>query len=368
MARFIAVGDNHVGKAIHLAASRLAEQEQAWRDVLEAARTENVDAILHAGDLFDARRPTPEVYLTAERPLVEHRDAGGPPVVMINGNHCLSGTSEHAAVDVLAEAGLIRLHREPEVVGCNGVGIVCLPWAPVSRLRAQLGADITVDELNVACAELLVRIAADLRGMVDGPAVLLAHWSVDNAVLPSGMSVADLREVVLPLADLEEIGFDAIVLGHIHVAQMLAAATPAFYVGSPMPLDFGEGDDAHGYWLIEDGQPNFVQLDSPRFVTLTVDDNDTGDTKGCYVRIRATADDEEIARSLEGDCRAEGAAYVRVEIEAKRSDRARVEALDETVSDEQAFAMWLEAQDGIDEATRAALVELDAEYREKVAP
>lgn len=383
MTRLLAVADQHFGKGAQLAPTRLAEQEACWREVLRLARDEQVDAIVHAGDAFDRRRPTPEELLAFERPLVDdvNVDAWGREIIAINGNG--SHDAEHgdtpSPLQVFDEAGLLHLHREPTVVKlvertvCSayvpgGIAIACLPWMSVKHLRARAGGDWDVDEINQRCVELLLEIAAGLRAQCDGPAVLVTHFAVDENSTPEGAPVHLFREPVLPARELAALGFDAVLAGHIHRPMIVEdLEAPVVSLGSPMPLDFGEGGYEHGVWIVEGSAAEFRPLDSPRFVTLTLDNvPDDLPLAGCYVRVKASSDDEEIARDLERDLIVEGAAYVRVEIETPRAQRARVEQLDETVSEADALAMWLTANE-IDRDTGLALTGMDTAYREQVA-
>jgi DNA repair exonuclease SbcCD nuclease subunit len=86
--------------------------------------------------------------------------------------------------------------------------------------------------------------------------VLLLHWSISGASLPTGLSVDQLHEPVLEWAELDALGFDLIIASHIHVPQRLddpklGDATMGIYTGSPQPLSHGEGHYQHGVWLAE---------------------------------------------------------------------------------------------------------------------
>lgn len=291
--RLLATGDSHIGKGAHVYDGRLDDQEAVWRATLDLAREHDVDLVLHAGDLFDRRRPTPAEMLAAERPLVEHRDASSIPVLAIPGNHDLPSSDGACGLDVLDEAGLLSLRRRPMVVPAGELRVACLPWAPLGRLIATIGSrDNAVDE----AVDLLVRTAADLRAECgDHPCVLLGHWSVTGAHLPNGLPVEQLREVVLPTHELEALAFDAIVLGHIHVGATVAERT--FYVGSPMALDHGEAGLIHGAWLLDADVKaetlalEFLPVPSRPFVTVSMfDEVDelAGRVDGAVVRVRDT--------------------------------------------------------------------------------
>lgn len=241
-------GDLHAGKSRSLYPERLQEQSDTLEQILALGRDRDVDVILGLGDTFDRRRPDVPEMLAVEQPLVRHRDAGGAPVHLLVGNHEVGGVDDVTPIDVLAEAGLVVAHRRPEAFGIAGVGIACLPWTPVSRLVAAHGGGDR-DEIHVTAAELLVQAARELRDLIDGPAVLCHHWSLSGSSLPSGMAVDDLRETILPLHELEALGFDAIIAAHIHRHQTFGHA--AAYVGSPMALDHGESGYEHGCLLLE---------------------------------------------------------------------------------------------------------------------
>lgn len=377
MTRLLCTGDLHLGQGAGLYPERLQEQEQVWRSILELARAERVDAVLHAGDMWERRKPTPSEVLAAERPLVEHRAAGGPLMIVVAGNHDTAGTDPVLALHVLAEAGLLALSTRPETLNIfpAGVTVATLPWTPISRLVAQLGGgdrDLTHHD----AARLLVDEARRLRSMVDGPCVLLGHWSVTGSALPSGLPVDELREVVLDLDELLGTGFDAVVLGHIHCAQGLGGedAPPAMYVGSPMPLNHGEAGQEHGVWILDldERTAEFRPITSARFATLELEPVDylfTGlpcDVDGLIVRCRLTLPanhsfDTDALRAAVLDA---GARHVTIDVSVDRPSRSRVD-VDETVTVTDAFEGWLTATGRNDDADR--LRRLHREIEEAVA-
>lgn len=386
--RALACGDNHIGAGRDLAPDRLDEQERVWRETLSLSRQERCDAVLHGGDLWEHRKPDPACYLAAERPLVEHRAAGGPPVLMIAGNHDRSGVDDNLALSVLAQAGLITLSTEPE--GFNavdgelvrdlavpaGVAVCTLPWTPVSRLvAAEDGGDR--DRIFEDAADLLVRTAQGLRAQVDGPAVLLLHWSVSGASLPSGIPIEMAREVILPLGELEALGFDAIVCAHIHRQQHLATnpaepEMPIFFVGSPMPLSFGEGGQEHGVWLLSTHEigtrgavgfaPEFRPLESRGFVTIEANGL-IPDPLPAFVKVRGPQGADVAA--LREQLLAAGAERVWFDLEPVRTTRQRGEEITPELTEIEAFGRYLAAND-VNGTVGDALVERAGKYLDEV--
>jgi DNA repair protein SbcD/Mre11 len=211
---------------------------------------EGCDAVLVAGDIFEGPLPTPEHYEAFARPL-----RGFPlPVVAILGNGRHDAAMRTTTALQVLEAPELRIVTRPEVVHVAGASVCCLPWAPVSRLVAARGGGDR-DEVHLDAVEHLLAVARGLRDAAEanhvGPTVLLLHWSISGAALPNGLPVDLAREPILPVEELEALGFEAIVAGHIHRHQILFEEPLIAYVGSPMPLDFSEGSYEHGCLLLE---------------------------------------------------------------------------------------------------------------------
>jgi exonuclease SbcD len=364
--RFLAIADLHLGKGGGYGrepGERLQEQETVWERALAIGAERACDAVLFAGDIFEGPLPTPEHYAAFARPLRETH----LPIVAISGNGrhdaAMRDTNAVELLDLIADHDRLRVHTRPAVTYVNDVAIACLPWAPVVRLVAsQNGGDR--DDVNMLAAEMLIAVARELRASLDGPCVLLTHFSISGATLPGGMTSDQLREPVLPLADLEQLGFDAVVAGHLHPPQPLGSLAPddelmpIFYCGSPLPLDFGEGATDHGVWILEIGadhypRTEFVPIGSRRFVTIDGrTDDDTfhpwEEVEDAYVKIRLIGTAEAMRRydlaGLRAAMLGEGGAHnVWIEVTVERETRARVEGLDEATSDVDAFDAWLTA-------------------------
>lgn len=345
---FVVTGDSHIGKGSHLYPERLAEQEAAWSRTLELARDRDALAVLHAGDLFDKRRPTPSELVAAVRPLVKHREyyAGspqdGPEVHVIPGNHdpVVYGPG---GLDVLDEAGVATVHRTPSVIEYGrpfGDAVACvamLPWAPTSRLVAERGGR---DGVSEDAGELVARVAEDLYREIgfrhDVPNILLGHWSVEGGRLPNGLPVERLSEPVVP-ADVLELGFDAYAFGHIHRAgdigeNRVGAGQPAIYTGSPIALDHGEAGVDHGAWVydVDAGTFELVDLGGRPFVTVTMHELERAPIDGAIVRVRDVVPagrsvDPTVLRDL---ALARGAVRVDLALDVERESKPLMSAVD----------------------------------------
>lgn len=389
MARLLATGDHHLGAGPDLGLApgdRLAEQEDVWRRTLEIARESECDVVLSAGDIFDRVRPTPQEIIAVERPLLQHRALGGCPVWGVVGNHEVSGTNPAHLPEAFTLAGLWDVRSMPSVLGAvGGVTVCALPWASVSRIVAAAGGGDR-DDVNAYASELLMQTARVLRDGVDGPAVLVTHFSISGSSLPNGLPVDQLREPVLELAELEALGFEAVIAGHIHVASVFGDGV--FYVGSPMPLSFGEAGYDHGCFILEPDTlsgayvARFVPIASRPLRKVVLDalelevpagggpnfiDWEEHDVSGAIVKVAIHATRKQAKAldlaALKREVYAQGAHKVyAVNLEVEREERARVEGLTEEIDEMEALRMWC-ASVGINGPREAALVERHERYR-----
>lgn len=282
MTRLLATADLHIGAGADHRLDALADQERILNQIVEVTETNACDGVLIAGDVFHktlkAQRDPESAIALFGRFTRQLADAG-IPVVAITGNaqHDIRNADLPCALDHFA-TDYFRVSRVPELIRFVGDVAVCtLPNVPLGRLIASRGGGDREETIELATA-LLLDVAAELRAQVpeEWPSVLLGHWSVSGASLPNGLPVSTLSEPVLPVDELEALGFDAMVFGHIHKPQLFGQGS-TFYTGSPMVHDFGEASFDHGVWIIDvdtlgvSREPEFVPLTDRRFVTVNVD-------------------------------------------------------------------------------------------------
>jgi DNA repair exonuclease SbcCD nuclease subunit len=376
MARYLACSDLHLGAGADLGlepGDRLREQAAVWQRIVFEAAERGCDALLFAGDAFHRNKPTPQELLAFADPLVECTI----PVFAINGNsHDFVGVGQAMAVDVVdALSASFELHTEPDVILLpGGVALAVLPWAPVSRVVAMRdGGDR--DDVNVYAAELLLEVA---RGLAEQcatdhpgkPAMLMTHFSISGASLPSGLPIDMAREPILPATDLALLGFDCVIAGHIHRAQALDPDSFGFYCGSPMPLSFGEPGE-HGFWIVDVSPAGAVEftsvpLSSRPFITIDVeaeavlwaqDEDDCHDAvehlvgiddlTDAFVKLRYSATEDEARRIDQGKVRQSieeaGAYRVWIEQTVERAHRERGSVIDDAGTRVDQLAAYLDA-------------------------
>jgi exonuclease SbcD len=373
--KIVAAADLHLGAGGDYGAApgdRLAEQAAVWRGVCQDAVGLGASLFLFCGDAFHRRRPSPAELLAFQRGLDDLRH-GGVPVIVLAGNHDVVSVEEPSAIEVFRGQG-VRVARRPIVYDLAlGVRVACLPWAPPQR--AMAAAD-DPEEARRAVAEDLLEVARGLRGQHEGPMIMVGHWSVSSARTPGGELVDVFREPVLARDELAGVGFDMVVLGHIHNPVVLHEGPSMFYCGSPVPVDFGEAEAPHGYWVIDWPRRDRYYRDARgqrRMLTFDYDvrgqDADVilfgselpEDPDGAVVRVRIQADHGQPVDAAAVRRRLYGAGAVRVwrvTVDTGHAPgRASLGGVDEHTNPLRALSVYLEAE-GVDDPVRGEAVAL----------
>ena len=235
MTRVIHTGDTHIGYAQYHSPVRRQDFADAFAAVVDDAVESDVDAVVHAGDLFHDRRP--ELGdLMGTISVLRRLDDAEIPFLAVVGNH--ESTRGGQWLDLFERLGLAtRLGADPVVVG--DTAFYGLDHVPVSRR----------DDLDYAFADHDAERAALVAHGLFEP---FAHADWDT-------------ETVLAESDVD---FDAMLLGDNHTPDTAEVAdTWVTYPGSTERASASERE-GRGYNLV------------------TFDDDDAGDD-GVEIRRRA---------------------------------------------------------------------------------
>ena len=187
MTRVIHTGDTHIGYAQYHSPVRRQDFLDAFAAVIDDAVDGDVDAVVHAGDLFHDRRP--ELGdLMGTISILRRLDDAGIPFLAVVGNH--ESTRGGQWLDLFERLGLAtRLGDAPTVV--DDTAFYGLDHVPVSRR----------DDLEYA-----------FEAHEAGTAALVAHGLFE----PFGYADWDTEEV---LAE-STVDFDAMLLGDNHTPDV----------------------------------------------------------------------------------------------------------------------------------------------------
>ena len=269
--KLLHTSDWHVGKAIR-GASRADEHRAVLGEVASIAEAETVDLVVVAGDLFDTAAPTPESEEVVYQALLALSRTGAS-VVVIAGNHDNArGLRAVAPLLALGNVHVVAEPRRPDdggVWSCTSadgtpVRVAALPF--VSKRGIVRAGDLMAREAFDNAQRYTDRLRALLEALCapftdDAVNVLAAHTYVLGATTGGGERPAHLVDEYAVTAPSfpASIGYGA--LGHLHRAQRISAGAPLHYCGSPLQLDFGEGEHAKQVNVVtlEPGTPAVVR-------------------------------------------------------------------------------------------------------------
>lgn len=367
-------------------------------DIGDYAIEQGVDVFVFAGDAYKTRDPNPTHQREFARRIKKIADAG-IPVIMLVGNHDLPAVAKRAtSIDIFGTLDVPNVYvgnrEEVTQIVCRRGQPLQVATAPYPLRTALVGKEQgqgkSLAELDLllqsAMIDNITALAAQARQRPDVPAILVGHFSVNEASHGSEKNIMIGRDAAIPRSVLADPAFRYVALGHIHKHQSLNGdfLPPVVYSGSIERIDFGEEHEPKGFVVAEIGDGpttwEFVRghkRQARPFVTVEVDVRDAADPTAAVVaairkhedlseavvrivvKLRqeqeATLVEREIVRALEG---AYFVAALQKEIERRARDPfkgASVEAL----TPAQLLARYLEARAVPDD--RAELVQQHGE-------
>jgi DNA repair protein SbcD/Mre11 len=323
--RLLHTSDWHLGRSLHRADLRQAQA--AYLDhLVGVVRSEKVDAVLVAGDVYDRAIPPVDAVELCADGLARLRDAGAR-VVVISGNHDSAGRLGFGSALVDAAGVYLRTRAgavaQPVMLEDRHgpVAVYAVPYLEPDAVRAELPPEPGRREVGPGSppsgsppsgsppsgsppsgsppsgspprghAGVLGRavqcIRADVAARGGVRAVAMAHaWVAGGEASDSerDISVGGVGRVPATLFG----GFSYVALGHLHGQQTLGPTLR--YSGSPLPYSFSEARHAKGSWLVEldaGGAVRAERVPAPPFRALNVltgrlADLLTSAAYGCY--------------------------------------------------------------------------------------
>ncbi len=274
--------------------SRVMDYLRRLSDLAEYAVTQKVDLVIFAGDAYKTRNPNStyrrEFAWRIKEGIADH----GIPVVMVPGNHDLPAAPNRASTievfDTLRVPGIHVLDHSSGVTIIETrrgapIQIAPVPYPYIAELTSQeeyrAVSLAELDRLVTTKLDTIIQgFANEVRKRPDIPAVLVGHFSVDEARAGSERNIMVGRDVVVSRSVLVDDAWDYVALGHIHKHQDLNphAQPPVVYSGSVERIDFGEEREPKGWVLVElaEGRADYQfiphhRLEARRFVTLDCD-------------------------------------------------------------------------------------------------
>lgn len=258
--------DWHVGRRIR-GRDRSDEHRDVLAELVGLADDNDVDLTLVAGDVFDTASPSPAAEQIVWRALLDLSEIA--PVLVVAGNHdnparldAVAPVLERASVTVLGapcspqDGGLVEMED-------LGVKVAMLPFVSqrgIVKAEDIMGTD--PDQHAGKYEERLRRVVEMLTAGMEPDTVnlMVSHLTVHGGLAGGGERTAHIFGYAVP-ASLFPGHLSYVALGHLHRQQKMPHASPVWYSGSPLQLDFGEVADQKGALLVkaEPGRPASVE-------------------------------------------------------------------------------------------------------------
>ena len=284
--RLLHTSDWHLGQTLHQF-DRTYEHECFFVWLLDTLASEQVDALLIAGDIFDNANPSAAAqarfyrFLTEARRRVPHLN-----IVIAAGNHDSPGRLEAPApflalFDATVVGGISRtgdvIDLERLLVPLrNGAGVIrawciAMPFlrpGDVPRVEAAQDPYVAgIDALYQSAFAL-----AQSRREAGQAIVAMGHCHL------TGGQVSEDSERRILIGGAEALSASVfapaiayVALGHLHLAQTVGQDRTRRYCGSPLPMSFSEIDYPHQVVIVDlDGESvgEIRALPVPRAVDL----------------------------------------------------------------------------------------------------
>jgi exonuclease SbcD len=246
--RILHTSDWHLGRSF--AEHRMLDQQADFVDwLVDLVRSEGIEVVVVAGDLFDRSVPPADAWDLLWSAFRRLADAGSV-VVAVAGNH--DSAERLGATDGLTELagvylrGGYRQAAAPVVLELPGgpLAVAPVPYldprlAPVveqPRSEAPLPEPLPPTHESVL-ADALARCRAALPQGV--PTLGVAHAFVTGAAPSGSERELAVGEASMVSASLFE-GLGYVALGHLHSPQAVGRREDVRYSGSPLAYSFGE--------------------------------------------------------------------------------------------------------------------------------
>jgi exonuclease SbcD len=259
--RILHTSDWHLGRSFHRV-GLLDAQATVLDHLVDVVRSERVDVVVVAGDVYDRALPAVDAVAVLDDALDRLVDAGAT-LLVTSGNHDSAqrlgfGARRSARAGVHLRTDPRQL-AEPVLVedSYGPVALYGLPYLEPALVAEPLGADRSHQSVLTRAMDA---VRADHATRSAGTrSVLAAHAFVTGGSASDSerdISVGGVGAVPRAVFD----GVDYVALGHLHGRQRLTEHVR--YSGSPLAYSFSEHAHTKGSWLVELGPGGLERVDA----------------------------------------------------------------------------------------------------------
>lgn len=336
--------------------SSIVSAGRCWREAASLAVSEDVDAVVIAGDVFHT--PSPPAAALVEFKIGLDRIPLTIPTFVIPGNHDRAPHSGQTTVLRAFQGGGRFVLDYPTVLHVQDFAIYPLP--SISRELAASAVPGRRSGEDLILEALRERLGRWRDEGIRSNGILVGHWPIAGSMMGAEADVALVDEPMLLPEDLE--GFAYVAMGHIHREQTISRLADfgsfGAYSGAIDRVSFSEEDRIPSALVVDLERKSLEWHDLPArtFVTLDYDtyqDEDL-DLEGAIVRVKNVPPAE---ATLSRDLLA-GLGAARVELHVTREDRPapRAPKIVEATSPLEQLDAWLEAR-GVEADVKPKILE-----------
>ncbi|MFC6253868.1 exonuclease SbcCD subunit D [Secundilactobacillus hailunensis] len=248
--KLLHTADWHIGRRLH-GFDLTDEQQNAFDQIEQIAKQEQVDGLIIAGDVYDRRLPREASVAMVNQMLQQLNLTDHLPIYAISGNHdsatrLATGTPWFKATNLYLHTDLSQAFTPIELPDTQL--FLCPYFEPFAA--QQYFNDDTIQHLDQA----FERVVTEMETHFDSSKkhLLVAHFFVAGSSTTdseTNLTVGGLAAVPTDLlAD-----FDYVALGHLHGKDALQLPN-ARYSGSPVKFSLSEASQKKGVWIVDTDQ------------------------------------------------------------------------------------------------------------------
>lgn len=246
--KFLHTADWHIGKKLH-GISLLEEQDEVFRQLLETAIKEKVDAIVIAGDLYDRSVPPAEAVKLLNKMLYKINVEQSFPILAVSGNHDSSTRLQTGGPWYQEKLFYLYTTLSDQVI--KGIKIdnsqfFLLPYFEPIDARLYFK-----DETLKTHQDAVKRVVEEMKKNFDPSLnqVLVSHFFVAGSLRTDSEVEATAGGLDSIAASLFK-DFQYVALGHLHNPNAFKSSSIQ-YSGSLLKYSVSEANQIKGFRLVE---------------------------------------------------------------------------------------------------------------------
>ncbi len=230
--------DTHLGYRQYGLIEREKDIYEAFREAIEIAARERVDAVIHTGDFFDTTRPPPQSYKVALESLAILREKS-IPFIAIPGDHDIPKRLILAPLTLIEDLGYARvLGLKPKTPYETTIVKTRSGELHITGIRAHRGA-----EADIRLPQILQKLS---HMRVEVPSILALHQCLSEVSPFYEISLGQLPR-----------NFSYYAMGHLHLYRELnLGESKVIYPGSIEALKIDEAQAQQDRYVV------VVEIDS----------------------------------------------------------------------------------------------------------